>query len=79
MDASKNSTPHLAYLLSSFITGCAGHADVAQADGRGVLDGRRRIQALVAADHAALQLLDDALGHVFGERLAVPAHLILGR
>lgn len=67
------------HLLSKFVVWCAGHADVAEADWRGVLVGRRGIEALVAADDAALQLLDHALGHVLRQRLAVPAIFILSR
>lgn len=51
--------------------------DVAEADGRGVLMWMSRIEALVAVDHAALQLFDHTLSHVFGQRFAVPSHLIL--
>lgn len=70
---------HRSDLVSRFVAGCARHADVAEADGRCVLGGRSRIEALIAADDAALQLLDHALGHVFGQGFTMPAHLILSR
>lgn len=67
------------HLVSGFVAGCARHADVAEADGRRVLVGRTGVEALVAADDAALQLLDYTVGHVFGHRFAVPAQLVLSR
>lgn len=48
-------------LVSRFVVGCARHADVAEADGCCVLVGRSRVEALVAADDATLQLPDHAL------------------
>lgn len=68
---------HWSYLVSRFVAGCTRHAKVTEADRWCVLIGRSRIEALVTADDAALQLLDHAVGHVFGQRLTVPAHLIL--
>jgi hypothetical protein len=67
----------MCYLLSLLVGGCAGHADVAQADWRGVLHGRGRVQALAAVHDARLQILHDSLSHVFGQGLGMPAHLIL--
>lgn len=66
------------HLLSGFVAGCTRHTEVAEADGRRVLLGERRVDALVAAHDAALQLLDDAVSHVSGQGFPVPAHLILG-
>lgn len=69
---------HCSHLLPGFVAGRARHAEVAQADGRCVLLGGGGVDALAAAHDAALQLLDDAVGHVSGQGFAVPAHLILG-
>lgn len=65
------------HLLPGFVAGRTRHAEVAEADKRCVLLGGGGVDALVAAHDAALQLLDDAVGHVSGQRFAVPAHLIL--
>ena len=70
---------HCSHLVSRFVAGCAWHADVAEADRRCVLIGRGRIEALTGADDAALQLLDHALRHVFGQGFTMPTHLILSR
>ena len=42
------------HLVSGLVAGGAGHADVPQADGRGVLGGGGRVQPLAAVHQAAL-------------------------
>ncbi len=64
-------------LFSSLVAGCARHPDVPQADRWGVLYGSRRVQVLAAVHDAALQILHDHLGHVFGQRFGMPPQLIL--
>lgn len=63
-------------LFSGLVARCARHPDVPQADRWGVLYGSRRVQVLAAVHDAALQILDDHLGHVFRQRFGMPAELI---
>lgn len=76
---SLRSEHRMSHLVSRFVAGGTRHANVTEANWWCVFAWSSRIQTLVAADNAALQLFDHHLRHVFGQRLSVPIHLILGR